>query len=519
MTARRRARQAGFSYMEVLIGIAVLALVAGGLAQGLASTSGSLGASKVQSTATKIAAAKADQAHRMPYEDLGLQGGSPPGDIPALVVERVEGIDYEVATDVEYVDDPALGQPRTYVNYKKVTITVTPRTDGGSPYTQTTIVAPPAIGAIAGKATIIVTVIDALTDQPMTGAPVTVDRSTSPTQTRATGDDGKVVFAGLEPSALNPTDPRYKYRVSVNLGAPWVTHPDDSPDRAQQHLAAAQTWQVTIRVFKQATIVANLRDAATGQLITEYAQVVASTPGPDVLSDVQAGTEGTFTWDRINGTPIQPSLSNFRVDALADCYLPASISRPVPTGYPTSTTEVFDFALRRIVSGDLQVFVRDASTGAAIPTADVQVSGGQSNIRPRVRSVDASGFVRFCIEPSGSVNYVVSAAAPGYGAGSLLAVVRQGETTSIVMSLVPSATGTVRLVAGAANRLVRLQALRGTYDASQITNQFGRADFTGLAAGDYMAYIATGFAGGEPTWSSGKVVRARAGRLLSYTVP
>ncbi|MBY0397488.1 MAG: hypothetical protein K2X91_13620, partial [Thermoleophilia bacterium] len=188
MTARRRARQAGFSYMEVLIGIAVLALVAGGLAQGLASTSGSLGASKVQSTATKIAAAKADQAHRMPYEDLGLQGGSPPGEIPALVVERVEGIDYEVATDVEYVDDPALGQPRTYVNYKKVTITVTPRTEGGSPYTQTTIVAPPAIGAIAGKATIIVTVIDALTDQPITGAPVTVDRSTSPTQTRSTGD-------------------------------------------------------------------------------------------------------------------------------------------------------------------------------------------------------------------------------------------------------------------------------------------------------------------------------------------
>jgi len=87
------------------------------------------------------------------------------------------------------------------------------------------------------------------------------------------------------------------------------------------------------------------------------------------------------------------------------------------------------------------------------------------------------------------------------------------------MSLVPSATGTVRLVAGAANRLVRLQALSGTYDASQITNQFGRADFTGLAAGDYMAYIATGFAGGEPTWSSGKVVRARAGQLLSYTVP
>ena len=107
---------------------------------------------------------------------------------------------------------------------------------------ETTLVAPPAIGAIAGKSTIVATVIDSLTDQPVAGAPVTVNLSTSPTQTRSTGSDGKVVFAGLEPSALSATDPKYKYRLTVGLPDPWVTHPDSAPAQAQQHLAASQTW-------------------------------------------------------------------------------------------------------------------------------------------------------------------------------------------------------------------------------------------------------------------------------------
>ena len=88
------------------------------------------------------------------------------------------------------------------------------------------------------------------------------------------------------------------------------------------------------------------------------------------------------------------------------------------------------------------------------------------------------------------------------------------------MYLVPSPnTGTIRLSAGSSGKLVRLQALSGTYDASQTTNSFGRADFTGLAAGNYMAYIATGFSGGTPIWSAGKVVSATGGNLTTYSVP
>ena len=189
MSSRGRSRQAGFSYIEILVGIVILAIVAGGIAQGFAQSSAALGTSKVDTTATKLAAAELDKAHRMSYDDVGLVGGSPPGVIAASRNQVVGSVTYAIAMDVQYVDDPALGQPHTYVNYKKVTVTVTPQAAKAHAYSDSTLVAPPAIGAIAGKSTIIATVIDALTLQPVAGAPVTADLSTSPTQTRSTGAD------------------------------------------------------------------------------------------------------------------------------------------------------------------------------------------------------------------------------------------------------------------------------------------------------------------------------------------
>jgi hypothetical protein len=102
----------------------------------------------------------------------------------------------------------------------------------------------------------------------------------------------------------------------------------------------------------------------------------------------------------------------------------------------------------------------------------------------------------------------------------VLATVNQNQTTPLTMYLAPSSTtGTIRLYAGQSNKYVRLRAVSGTYDAAQSTNNFGYADFTGLAAGNYTAYIATGFSGGTPVWNAGKVVSATGGQIRTYWVP
>lgn len=521
MSPRGRSRQSGFSYIEILVGIVILAIVAGGIAQGMAQSSRALGISKIDQTAQKLAASALDDAHRMKYDNVGTVGGSPPGVIPVTQNQVVGSTTYRIDSDVVYVDDPALGQPHTYVNYKKVTVTVTPQANGGHAYSDSTLIAPPAIGSIAGKSTIIAQVVDSLTLQPVPNAPVTADLSTSPTQTRSTGGDGKVVFAGLEPSAIPVSDPKYKYRLTIGLPAPWVTDPANSPALAQQHLTASQTWNPTLKVFKRATINVNVNDAATGNPITERTQVTVTSPGPSVISDNQTGYTGLFTFTTLGGQPIQPSTSNFTVAVQADCYPDASIARAVPTGYPTNTTENFNFSLNRAPSGYLDVTLRSTASGnPVIGAAQVQVSGGQSNIAPRVRDTDVNGFTRFCLNPSGSKSYVVSAAKAGFGAGSVLASVNQNQTTPLTMYLAPSpTTGTIRLNAAASGKLVRLQAISGTYDATQSTNNSGYADFTGLAAGNYNAYIATGFSGGTPIWNAGKVVACTGGQITTYNVP
>jgi hypothetical protein len=298
-----------------------------------------------------------------------------------------------------------------------------------------------------------------------------------------------------------------------------MTTEADSPANKQQHLTAGQTWETAIQVFKPARVAVNLRDSATGELITERANVGVSTPPPDVRTEQKVDTTGTFLFDTISGRPIQPSTSAFDVTATAECYREASASAPVPaSGYPGNTTGTFDLSMERIPGGNLVVTVVDQAD-QPLPNAQVQVSGGGPGIAPRIRSVDASGVVRYCLEPSGPAPYVVSATAAGYGDGSLLAVVEEAQTTPLKLTLVAGGTGDIELIAPGANQLVRLKGLVGTYDANQVTNTSSRARFRNLAAGDYIAYIAVGFSDGAPVWSPGKVVRARAGQNRVYNVP
>jgi prepilin-type N-terminal cleavage/methylation domain-containing protein len=512
-----RRAQAGFSFIEVLIGIIILAIVAGAVVQGFAASSSQVGRSKLDSVATEIAQGQLESARRLTYGQVGTVGGNPEGSLTAVQTRTVGSTAYRVQTSVAYVDDPALGRPRTYVNYKRVTVVVTPQLPNARAVTQTTLIAPPNFGAVEGRATAVITVVDALTDEPLKGATVTLDGSTSPRRSDVTDAEGKVVFAGLEPSDPLPTSSTHFYRATAAVSG-YSTHPDSLLVR--QSLAVSQTWQATIKVFKPSTIRVNLRDADTGAFITERADVKVTTPPPTAFSQEFTTSTGQLTVDRINNAEIQPSPTAFTVNAVVDCYQPASQSSPVPVGYPVNVVQAFDFALRRIPNtGYLDVWVVNNANGAPLPGAVVQVSGGEARIPARARTADANGYARFCLPQSGAGRYVVAAGSPGFGAGSVLAEVRPGQTTPLTFRLVQGATGDMRLTTTRSGALVRLQAVVGTYDAVQSTNEFAYADFTGIAAGDYIAYAAVGFSGDTPLWSSGKPVRVQGGRLVTQTVP
>lgn len=512
----RRRGQAGFSYLEILIGITILAIVAGAVVQGFSAAGAQVGRSRLDSVATDIAQSTLERVRAMDYDDVGIAGGNPPGTLTASRTRRVDNTDYLVQLAVSYADDPTPGRPRTYINYKRVVVTVTPQVPNARAITQSTISAPPNYGAVSGKATAVITVVDSLTDQPIQGVSVRLDGSTSAARVDTTGADGKVIFAGLDPSDPDPTSSTYRYRATATL-AGFSTHPDSVS--VQQSLTAAQTWQATIKMYRPASVRVNVRDRATGQFVTERTEVRYTTPPPASISQAFVGYTGQFLIDRVNGNELQPSNTASTVVAIPDCYRSASGSSPVPVGYPTNTVQTFDLDVDRLAAtGYVDVWVVDNANGKPIPGATASATGGPMATLdlPTQRTVDGNGYTRFCLTQSGSVPYLISAGAPGYGAGSLPASVAQNRTTPVTLRLVKGTVGNIRLLASSSGVLVRLQGLAGTYDLSQPTNAFGYADFVGLTAGSYMAYVATGFSGGSPVWSLGTPVTAVAGQTTSY---
>lgn len=515
ITAGDARRNGGFTYVEILVAILVFTLMSAGAAAGLVQASKSVGRAKQESIATKLAAAALDDVRTMRYDDIGIVGGNPTGTIPATQTKTVSGVTYTLASDVDYVDDQSPGQARNYVNYKRVKVSVAPASASTAAVTQTTIVAPPAIGAVVGKATAIVTVVDAVTGQAIPGVSVVIDGSTSDPRTDVSDGNGIVLFAGLEPSATSTTDPKYNYRLTATATG-WTTHSTTSPSVMVQHLAASQTWNATIKMFRPATVNVNLKDAGTGAPITQTAGVTLWSAGG--LNGTLYGTSGTSSFTTLSGAAIEPD--QYGVIAQADCYAPARVApSSMPVGYPSTLTSSVDVSLTPVTPAYVDVTVTNSS-GTPIPNAIVDLHGGDGFWAPILRATDAAGKIRFCVAPSSTFKYSAVATASGYLANGTQFTLPAGTTAKTIVLSSSASTCGLRLSAGIGDKLVRLVSAVGgyTFDDYRPTtivagSTFGTALFPNLKAGTYKAYVENGVSGGVITWnpSAGKSVTCTAG--------
>lgn len=512
----RRAAQDGFSFIEVLIGIMILGIVAGGVLMGFSASQAQTARAKMDTIASKIASGELETIRAMEYDDVGTPGGNPDGTIAVTANQVVNTITYRVDTDVSFVDDPTPGRARNYINYKKVTVTVTPRAKVAGPVTMSALVAPPNAGAIRGKATAIITVQDSLTGQILPGVPVRLFGSTSAERVAPTGADGSVVFAGLDPSDPATGSARHYYRAAATLAGS-NTDPDTAD--VKQSLAASQTWNATIKLYKPAHIVVNVRDKATGQFVTQRTQTRVTLPAPQALSQTFVGYTGQFPIDTIQGEAIRPSLTPTTVEVFSDCYVPATVPPvPVPQGYPANDTQVFDVNLDAIPhTGMLRVWVKRLAGGAPITNAQVVVSGGEQSVTYPIRDVDANGYVDFCLPKSTSALYTVSVVAQGYAGYSIVTAVPEGETVNQTMLMGTSALCQVQVkhrLSGA--QQIRLVGVGATapYDMVRPTNSSQIATFGNLNPGTYNVQIVSGYSGSQPVWvSAGTVPGLVAGNI------
>lgn len=194
----------GMTLVELLIAIAVLMLVFGGLMVVFQAITSIVGSSKFQAGAVSLATSRLEYIRSLPYDDVGTVSGIPNGSIPQVRTTALNGITYTERVLIEYIDAPEDGTGGSDMNgivadYKLVKVEYS-WLDKGDLKTISLIsnIIPRGIETTAGGGTLTVNVFDADV-LPVSGASVRVynDTGTSTIDTtRYTNVDGVAMFSG-----------------------------------------------------------------------------------------------------------------------------------------------------------------------------------------------------------------------------------------------------------------------------------------------------------------------------------
>jgi len=199
---------AGFSFVELLITSAIVALVFGGLFAAVQAMVILINDSKAKAGATALVTERMEYIRSLEYNAVGTIGAPPFGAIPQNRIVTLNNINYSERVVIRYEDDPAdgtgfgpSGDGNGIINdYKKIKIEYSwPSRNGTSSISLSTTVVPQGIETSAGGGSIRVYINDAAVN-PVPNAQVTITNTTLATTTNTTqtaGTNGEFVLSGL----------------------------------------------------------------------------------------------------------------------------------------------------------------------------------------------------------------------------------------------------------------------------------------------------------------------------------
>lgn len=474
---RRLAATSGFTLIEALFGMIILAGLAAAMAGLLTSSITSTALARQRTVAEQAANQQIEYIRRLAYDDVGIVVGNPPGVIAATSSISVNGFSATLTTEVRYVDDPTPTSYETSANYKRVTVTVT-RNDGVVMARQVTYVAPAARAPFGGLNLAIIQplVIDYGLNVPV--ADVNVALATGPSAPRndVTDATGKVKFSKLDPNST-ATCPSDCYDLTATKTG-YVQL--DTPYRL--NVAAGQTATPTLQIYKPSTINLVLQNTS-GASYTGTASVKL-TSGRNGTTQTFSVSGGSAAVTAVNGEQIVPSVQ-YTAEAWTTGGTPlcaTPVSKYVPDNYPTVLTSTITLTMGACPSGSVQVTVTWG--GAAASGATVTLSGGPYSMSAVTGTTDASGQVTFTNVPSGA-GYTVQATKASQSATPQTISVTTGATTNVTMTL-PTATVTVNVKRSGSNQNTATVVLSGGpngYSQTATTNSSGNATFSNVPLG------------------------------------
>ncbi len=196
-------RNRGFSFIELIVTAAIMALVFGGLFSAYETIISLIAESRMKSNALALVSERMEYIRSLSYNAVGTVSGVPSGLLPQTSTTSLNGVTYVERILVSYIDDDADGVSGADSNsvtsdYKLVKIEYSWVDKDGttSSIFHTTNIVPEGIETTAGGGTIRVNVFDA-SFQPVSGAEVRFIQASSSINTpRYTGASGEAYLSG-----------------------------------------------------------------------------------------------------------------------------------------------------------------------------------------------------------------------------------------------------------------------------------------------------------------------------------
>lgn len=503
----RRAED-GFTIVEAMVAVTVLAVGIVLTMQPLLGAMHRVNDARVVLVAENLAQAEVEAIRALDYGDVGLPGRTPSGVLTEDRTITVEGRDYQIEVDIRYAGsftgltvvpqggDGVQGSWDPGVDYKMVVVTVTAEGRDTDPVVMETIVAPRQIGAHEGIANARVYVV---AYEPFASGGMAL-----PILSIQNGAGSTISSAMSATEQVFPAIPTGSYTVILGQANGWVIHPDDVVAGLTEITAVSGTLvETTLRVYRPATLIAEVVDASTGSAIAD---------ARFTLNHLESGRITSLDAGVYTAEGLLPGAYDISVTA-AD-HLPWSASSlNVPAGYPdpvhlltvamepivvttttsTTTTTVAGSTTTTTVGGTSTTTSTSTTTTLAVPTATVLVtvrdntnrvvngatvtaahpSGGET-----VGYTDSRGEVLLTLEAG--VSYTVTASTD-WGHGPKSGSVTPGSQANLDLKMTrPSGKGTMVLKGGEQAEFLYREVGISTWKVMP-SNYLGEASFVGYA--------------------------------------
>jgi hypothetical protein len=233
----------------MLVAISLFAILAHSMFTLISSSYSIVTYTRARVAARNIAQEKVEQIRNLPYDDVGTEGGIPPGSIQPEEYVVVNGLRYQINTSIIYIDDEFDGVAPIDLlptDYKRVRVNVSWEgisASDNNPATIITDVAPSGIETTEGGGTLSILVFDA-NAQPVPQADVLIVSTEVEPQINLslqTSDNGRVFL----PGAPECKKPCYEITVSKDGYSSERTYSTDEVDNPNKPHASVLEGELT----------------------------------------------------------------------------------------------------------------------------------------------------------------------------------------------------------------------------------------------------------------------------------